>query len=70
MTKSSPQERIVEIIDRAKTKARPHSIDSLFIDRPFYNEVCRAHAVSPDTAPNGVRIKGMVIKPMDVLAAT
>ena len=69
MPKSSPQEEIRKIIASAVSKTSSRApLHAVFIDRPFYDQVCRAYAVSPSSAPNGVRIGGVSVKPFDVLA--
>ncbi len=66
-----PQTKIRQIIASAVAKAGPRApLHAVYIDRPFYDKVCRAYAVSPSKAPNGVKILGILVKPSDVLAKT
>lgn len=64
-----PQTKIRQIIASAIAKAGPRApLHAVYIDRPFYDQVCRAHAVSPASAPHGVKLGGVAVKPFDVLA--
>lgn len=68
---ADPKIRIGKIIESAVADANRHApLHAVFIDRPFYDQVCRAYAVSPSNVPNGVKIGGVSVKPLDVLAPT
>jgi len=65
-----PKIRIGKIIKSAVAGAPSRApLHAVFIDRPFYDQVCRAYAVSPSNAPNGVKIGGVSVKPFDVLTS-
>lgn len=65
---ADPKIRIGKIIKSAVADApRRAPLHAVFVDRPFYDQVCRAYAVSPSNAPNGMKIGGVPVKPFDVL---
>lgn len=73
MTIKDPQLLMRDLVAKHKKFARTITpggqivIGAVYVDRPLFDAMCRAHGVDPRNAKNGVSYQGVKVAPLDVV---